>query len=498
VLLSDRILAIKITKLKPNASYSLNYFFDVQNETYKNLAKDAKYSHTFAVFINEIDLYNKPKSFAFCHKKSLKISMKLFVIFFLLLGRLGTLDAQKLARRPILGVDVTEKDQSVLISKVAARSPAEKAGLKVGDEFLSINEQPIHSFQELVQTLKLFKTNEKIKVKVRREQKVLNITAQLEEAPKEIVFRNRTIYGEVNAPNAILRSIITVPEKAGKYPAVIFVQGVGCFPIDTPFDTTYGHVQVLRHLSRNNIVTMRVEKSGVGDSQGIACEKMDFQTEVAHFTEALKTLKTYPFVDKENVFIIGHSLGGVLAPIIAQKEGAKGIIVYGTIGQNWTNYLIDSRRAMALRKGEDFEDVEEWTKTVTDCSVRFFMQKQPMDSIFKVNADCQDFLKKFAFRSPEYWYQLSEVNVAQQWKEYEGYVLSIWGEADKTTFATEHQLIADIVNKKHPQRGTFIKVSRADHKMCLRNPQDTDKERDFNPQIAESIFEWIHKVSGGL
>ncbi|KOY84950.1 hypothetical protein AD998_01205 [bacterium 336/3] len=424
--------------------------------------------------------------------------MRFYILLIIIWGWIGVSVAQKLTRRAFLGIDPVEKNQVLVINKIYPKTAAERSGMKIGDELLSINDFQPHSIQELIQGLKKFSPKEKVKLKVRRNDQEIILDARLDEAPKEITFANRTIYGEIPVNNAVLRSIITVPQKEGKYPAVIFIQGVGCYPVDTPMDTTYGHVQMLRHLSKNNIVTMRVEKSGVGDSQGTPCEKLDFQTELAHFTEALKALKTYPFVDKDNIFVIGHSLGGVIAPMIAQKENAKGVVVYGTIGQNWTNYLIDSRKAMAIQKGEDYEDVEEWTKNVTDCSVRFFMQKQHLDSVFKYNSDCQDFLKRFSFRSPQYWYQLSEINVAQQWKEYNGYVLSIWGESDRSTFASEHQLITNIINQHNPKKGTFIKINRADHKMCLRNSQDTDKESDFNPQIAESIYEWIGKVIGGL
>ncbi|MCU0437021.1 MAG: PDZ domain-containing protein [Raineya sp.] len=424
--------------------------------------------------------------------------MRFYILLVIIWGWVGVSVAQKLTRRAFLGIDPVEKNQVLVINKVYPRTPAEKSGMKIGDELLSINDFQPHSIQELIQGLKKFSPKEKVKLKIRRNNQEITLETRLDEVPKEITPASRTIYGEIPVNNAVLRSIITVPQKEGKYPAVIFIQGVGCFPVDTPMDTTYGHVQMLRYLTRNNIVTMRVEKSGVGDSQGIPCEKLDFQTELTHFTEALKALKTYPFVDKDNIFVIGHSLGGVIAPIIAQKENAKGVVVYGTIGQNWTNYLIDSRKAMAIQKGEDYEDIEEWTKNVTDCSVRFFMHKQSLDTIYKYNSDCQDFLKRFSFRSPQYWYQLSEINVAQQWKEYNGYVLSIWGESDKSTFSSEHQLITNIINQQNPKKGTFVKISRADHKMCLRNINDTDKELDFNPQIAESIYEWIGKVRGGL
>lgn len=424
--------------------------------------------------------------------------MKIFIWLWGLLLVTNGLEAQKLTRRAVLGIEVNEKNQRVFISKVISGTPAERVGIKINDELVSLNGQKPQHYQDVVQIVKALKPNENVQVIVRRNNQLLNLSTHLEELPKEVTWQYKTLYDELHTSNAVLRTIITTPPKTGKYPAVIFVQGVGCYPIDTPYDTTFGHVQILRHLSKNNIVTMRVEKSGVGDSQGEPCEKIDFQTELNHFAEALRVLKSYPFVDTENIFVIGHSLGGVMAPMIARKENAKGVVVFGTIGQNWTNYLIDSRRAMAIQKGEDLEDVEEWTKTVTDCSVRFFWQKQMMDSVIKQNPDCGDFLRKFAFRDAKYWYQLADLNIAQQWKEYNGYVLSIWGEADRASLENEHQLIAQIVNKHHPKKATYLKLARTDHKMCLRNPQDTSVERDFNPQIAESIYEWISKVRGGL
>jgi len=424
--------------------------------------------------------------------------MRFSILLVIIWGWFGVSTAQKLTRRAFLGIDPVEKNQVLVVNKVYAKTPAEKSGLKIGDELLSINDVQTRSVQELILGLKKFSPKEKVKLKIRRNSNEMVLDVRLEEAPREVTPQSRTIYGEIPVSNALLRTIITVPQKEGKYPAVIFIQGVGCYPVDTPMDTTYGHIQMLRHLSRQNIVTMRVEKSGVGDSQGTPCEKLDLQTELAHFTEAVKALKTYPFVDKDNVFIIGHSIGGLFAPMIAQKESVKGVVAYGTIGQNWTNYLIDSRKAMALQKGEDYEDIEEWMKTVTDCSTRFFLQKQALDSAIKYNADCQDFLKKFSFKNPQYWYQLSEINVAQQWKEFNGHVLVMWGESDKASMVAEHELITNIVNKNNPKKATLVKISRADHKMCLRNTQDTDKEKDFNPQIAESIHEWIGKVRGGL
>lgn len=425
--------------------------------------------------------------------------MKTYWLIFSLWGMVLGENAftQKLSRRAFLGVETENKENKLLITRILPQTAAEKAGLQVGDEILTLEGIKPANQMDLAKIVRSRNPREEISIVVRRKQQIFTLKPVLEETPQEnSTAYFKVLYDEFPTQDAVLRTIITSPMKTGKHPAVLFVQGVACFPIDTPFDTTYGHVQIARQLSRHNIVTMRVEKSGVGDSQGIDCEKMDWQTEIKHFSDALKILQSYPFVDKDNIFVVGHSLGGVIAPIVAKREKAKGVVVFGTIGQNWVNYLIDSRRHIALQKGEDWEDVEEWTKTVTDCSVRFFIQKQNMDSVIRQNPDCKDFLRRFAFRAPAYWHQLTEANIAQIWKEYDGFVLSLWGEQDRAALEKEHQLIAEIVNKHHPRKATFLKISRTDHRMALQNGEQ--REKDFNPQVAETIYEWIQKVKTGV
>ena len=92
-------------------------------------------------------------------------------------------------------------------------------------------------------------------------------------------------------------------------------------------------------LTAKGFVTIRVEKTGMGDSKGLPCNECDFHTEKQGFLDGLKQLKSLPYVDKQNIFIAGFSIGGVIAPLIAQPEPVKGIIVYGTAGRNWLEYL---------------------------------------------------------------------------------------------------------------------------------------------------------------
>ncbi|MDX1903914.1 MAG: PDZ domain-containing protein [Thermonemataceae bacterium] len=419
---------------------------------------------------------------------------KIFTHTLLIISFFGVLQAQNLQRRLMLGIDISDKNNKIFITRVIEKTPAEKMGLQTHDEITHINNEKIKNYNELNQILKKQEIKKEISLRLIRNGQIISLKGKLQELPKEHSPSYQTIYGELPTALGTLRTILTLPKHPQKtYPAVLFIQGVGCYPIDTPFDTTYGHSKMMRDLSAKNIITLRIDKSGVGDSQGTPCEQIDFQSEVSCFLQALQLLKNQPFVDKNNIFIVGHSLGGLIAPIIAQKENIKGIAVYGTIGQNWVNYLIDSRRALALAKGESEEDTENWTKTVTDCSVRFFLQRQSKDSIEKQNADCVDFLQKFSFRKPNYWYQLSDVNVAEQWANYNGFVLTLWGEYDKASTAAEQEHITNIINKKIPYRAAFLKIAHTDHKMSLLSPENQQKIQDYNPQITQIIYDWLRE-----
>ena len=55
----------------------------------------------------------------------------------------------------------------------------------------------------------------------------------------------------------------------------------------------------------DGFVTMRLEKRGVGDSEGEAPERGGFATEIADVSAALAALSRYDFVDPDAVFVFG-------------------------------------------------------------------------------------------------------------------------------------------------------------------------------------------------
>src|SRR5205085_11213332 len=66
--------------------------------------------------------------------------------------------------------------------------------------------------------------------------------------------------------------------------------------------------------SRSGFITVRIDKPGVGDSQGPACGEADFQTELAAYRDAFDALAAMERVDSSKIFVIGLSNGGGFAP----------------------------------------------------------------------------------------------------------------------------------------------------------------------------------------
>ena len=85
-------------------------------------------------------------------------------------------------------------------------------------------------------------------------------------------------YGSVVASGARLRTIVSIPANlVGRAPAVLLVAGGGCGSIDTPLSPDVAQPGLVRVIGMNGFVTMRVDKSGMGDSEGPPCDSMDMK-----------------------------------------------------------------------------------------------------------------------------------------------------------------------------------------------------------------------------
>ena len=128
---------------------------------------------------------------------------------------------------------------------------------------------------------------------------------------------------QVSYPNReaglVLAGTLTLPERDGPFPVVLLISGSG--PQDRD-ETLLGHKPFLvlaDDLARRGIGALRFDDRGVGKSTGDhgTATSADFATDVE---AGIAYLKTRSEVDASRIGLMGHSEGGLIAPMVAAKS----------------------------------------------------------------------------------------------------------------------------------------------------------------------------------
>ncbi len=105
---------------------------------------------------------------------------------------------------------------------------------------------------------------------------------------------------------------------------------------------------------------LRVERAGVGDSEGPSCSTTDLDLELDTYVAAIDSLRA------ERVFLFGQSLGAMTAPIVALERRVAGVIVYGASARRWVECVADTTLRQLRMRGEPDEnarlDAARWSE----------------------------------------------------------------------------------------------------------------------------------------
>jgi len=175
---------------------------------------------------------------------------------------------------------------------------------------------------------------------------------------KPYPYRDEDVTYENKIQHVTLAATITIPPGKGPFPGAVLITGSG--PQDRD-ETLLGHKPFLvlsDYLTRHGIVVLRADDRGTGKSTGVfpTATTADFATD----TEAgIAYLKTRPEVDPHKIGLIGHSEGGVIAPMIAarNKDVAFIVMMAGT-GVPGDQVLVAQGEAIEIANGKSKEEAE--------------------------------------------------------------------------------------------------------------------------------------------
>lgn len=427
----------------------------------------------------------------------------------LLLSLSCNAESAELARRAFMGIGMaavpeavrTENklpaNEGIIVERVIPGSTAEVAGLQAKDIVLKLDGETIRSTGDVAAAIRRKRAGDSLTLALLRAGKPIEQKVGLIGFPPETSPNHDALYEAVEAAGARRRTIITKPKQQdGRKPAVLFVGGIGCYSMDYPFDKETPYRQLIESFSRDGFVTMRVEKSGMGDSEGEACAKVDLQTEVEGYVAGLKELKTKPYVDPEKIFIVGHSIGGIVGPLIAEREPVRGIATAGTAGTTWFEYELINRRRQLKLEGMSPAKIGAQMQLKQWCMHQLLIARQPRAEILEKRPACAEEMKLPS--SDAYIQQIAAVDFADLWTRLKPDTLLVYGSADFLTSAEEHKEILDTINAARPGAATFVEIAGMDHSFYRMKDQKESfvfrregKEGEYNPEAGRIIGEWL-------
>lgn len=156
---------------------------------------------------------------------------------------------------------------------------------------------------------------------------------------EEVTFKN----GDVT-----LGGTLTTPSSGGPFPVVILISGSGQQNRDEEVFGFKPFALIADHFTRNGIAVLRYDDRGIGASTGDATNATseDFAGDAL---AAVNLLKTRSDINPKQIGLMGHSEGGIIAPMVANNSPDVAFIIL-LAGPGVRGDLLIERQAVDVLK----------------------------------------------------------------------------------------------------------------------------------------------------
>ena len=198
--------------------------------------------------------------------------------------------------------------------------------------------------------------------------------------PKEPVpyHSEDVVYENPAAPGVRLAGTFTRPRAPGRYPAALLITGSGPQNRDEELMGHRPFLVLADHLTRRGIAVLRVDDRGVGESTGdfSTATSADFASDVL---AGVAYLKSRDDVDPAAIGLIGHSEGGLIAPMVAaESDDVAWIVLMAGPGLPGDSILILQAGLIARASGAS-ETAIQWNQEMQRTLFEI-LREEPSDS----------------------------------------------------------------------------------------------------------------------
>jgi pimeloyl-ACP methyl ester carboxylesterase len=324
---------------------------------------------------------------------------------------------------------------------------------------------------------------------------------------EDVTFNN-------NKFNIQLAGTLTIPEGEGPFPAAIMITGSGP---ENRNEEIFGHKPFLvisDWLTRNGIAVLRYDDRGVGKSKGsyATATSADLATDAE---AAFEFLKLDPKINSGAIGLIGHSEGGLIAPIVASSNPDISFIVsLAGIGVSGEQILDRQRADISRLSGVSEDNINESTETFRKFYAVLKEEKDNEKAEVKILAIIKEILEKkktpveegekavrqlkSSFGAAKYtWFRyFLFTDPAIFWEKVKCPVLALNGEKDLQVAADENlPAIEKALRSTGNNSVKTVKLPELNHlfQHCKQGlPAEYGQiDETFSPEALKIISDWI-------
>ena len=317
--------------------------------------------------------------------------------------------------------------------------------------------------------------------------------------------------------NNKLAGTLTLPRGAGKFPAVILITGSGAQDRN---ETIAGHRPFLvlaDYLTRKGIAVLRVDDRGTGGSD---LGSQDFTSEdfAGDVLAGIEYLKTRAEINPKQIGLIGHSEGGMIAPMVAARsKDVAFIVLLAGLGQTGEDVIYTQSALLQKAGGTNPETIAQSARLLK--SIYAIVKTEPdnkiaeqriNETITKQTGELSEAQKKALapveatikgqipmYLSPWFRYFI-KYNPRQTLEKVKSPVLALNGENDLQVAWKENlDLIAVALKAGKNKDFTVKSFPKLNHLFQTSQTGSLDEygkiEETIAPPVLEIIADWILK-----
>ncbi len=312
--------------------------------------------------------------------------------------------------------------------------------------------------------------------------------------------------------------------KAPTYPVAVLISGSGAQNRDEEIMEHKPFAVIADALTKKGFLVIRTDDRGVGKTTGnfSKATSLDFANDVMDITDYIKK---YVHADSTHIFLIGHSEGGMIAPMVAnRRKDIYGLISLAGISIPPSDVLLGQNMAILKSTGMNdttlmafkklYKNLLKSFRNTTDTAVAYNSgikilnqwkknqsEKSLKDLDISTKKNQESFIKTLAttFTTPWFHYFLNYTPEYEIKKLRNVHVLALNGEEDLQVLKNENiPAFEKYFRKSKVKTYTLKSYHKLNHlfqhcKTCAI-AEYNQIEETFSPEVLEDMAAWMLKV----